>query len=68
VEPALAVLQQVVADGFYCYPVMERDPWLDSLRKKPAFTKLLRTAEAQHRKASDSFERSDGASVLAMTS
>ena len=57
VEPALALLQQVVDDGFFCYPVMERDPWLDSLRKKPAFTKLLRSAEAQHRRAS---ERSSG--------
>jgi DNA-binding winged helix-turn-helix (wHTH) protein/tetratricopeptide (TPR) repeat protein len=68
VEPALALLQQVVADGFFCYPVIERDPWLDSLRKKPAFTKLLRSAEAQHRKASDAFERLDGRSVLAMRS
>jgi TolB-like protein len=68
VEPALAVLQQVVADGFFCYPVMERDPWLDSLRKKPAFATLLNNAEAQHRKASEAFERLDGRSVLAMTS
>jgi hypothetical protein len=68
VQPALAVLQQVVADGFFCYPVMERDPWLDSLRKKPAFTKLLHNAETQHRKAADAFERLDGASVLAITS
>ena len=64
VEPALALLQQVVADGFFCYPVMERDGWLDSLRKKPAFTKLMRSAEAQHRNASDAFERLEGASVL----
>ena len=45
---------------------MERDPWLDSLRKKPAFTKLLRSAEAEHWRALDAFERSNGASVLAM--
>ena len=64
VEPALALLQQVVADGFFCSPVMERDPWLDSLRKKPAFTKLLHRAEAQHRRASDAFDRLEGASVL----
>ena len=68
VEPAMALLQQVVADGFFCSPVMERDPWLDSLRKKPAFTKLLRSAEAQHRRASDAFEQMDGASLLSMAS
>jgi len=68
VEPALALLQQVVADGFFCFPVMERDPWLDSLRKKPAFTKLLRSAESQHRRALDAFERLDGTTALSTTS
>ena len=64
VEPALALLQQVVVDGFFCYPVMERDPWLDPVRMKPAFTKLMHSAEAQHRKASDAFALLEGASVL----
>jgi hypothetical protein len=66
VEPALALLQQVVADGFFCSPVMERDPWLDSLRKKPAFTTLLRSAEAQHRRASEAFGWLEGTVVLSM--
>jgi len=55
-------------NGFFCSPVMERDSWLDSLRKKPAFTKLMRSAEAQHRKTSDAFERLEGTSVLSMRS
>jgi TolB-like protein/tetratricopeptide (TPR) repeat protein len=66
VEPALALLRLVVADGFFCFPLMERDPWLDALRKKPAFTKLLQSAEAQHRKASEAFNQLDGGSALAM--
>ena len=51
VSPALDLLERVVAGGFFCFPAMARDPWLDPLRKKPAFTKLLRRAEAQHREA-----------------
>ena len=66
VDPALALLEQVIADGFFCYPVLERDPWLDSLRSRPAFTRMLRRAEAQHRDAAKSFAQLDGASVLAM--
>jgi hypothetical protein len=68
VEPALALLQQVVADGFFCYPLMERDPWLDSLRKKPVFTKLMHSAETQHRKASDAFATLRGSTLLGIRS
>jgi hypothetical protein len=39
---------------------MSRDPWLDSLRKKPAFTKLLRQTEALHQEAVTAFERLGG--------
>src|SRR4029453_13409448 len=40
VEPALDLLERVVASGYFCFPTMARDPWLNSLRKKPAFAKL----------------------------
>jgi eukaryotic-like serine/threonine-protein kinase len=52
---ALELLERVVAGGFFCYPAIARDPWLDSLRKKPAFTKLLRQAESRHREAAAAF-------------
>ena len=41
-----------------------RDPWLDPLRKKPAFTTLLARAETQHRAAQERFERLGGPKVL----
>ncbi len=63
-NPALDLLERVVASGFFCFPMMARDPWLDSLRKKPAFTKLLRRAETLHQEALVAFERLDGAKVL----
>ena len=55
VSAALSLFERVVAGGFFCYPTMADDPWLSSLRKKPAFTKLLRQAEAQHRDAAAAY-------------
>jgi hypothetical protein len=54
----------VVASGYFCFPAMAGDPWLDSLRKKPAFTKLLRRAEALHQEALAAFERLGGRKVF----
>jgi hypothetical protein len=63
-DAALNVFQRVVAGGYFCFPAMASDPWLDPLRKKPAFTKLLRQAEAQHREAAAAFAALGGAIVL----
>src|SRR4029450_3726025 len=51
VEPAIGLLERVVKSGYFCFPTMARDPWLNSLRKKPAFAKLLARAEAGHQEA-----------------
>ena len=64
VGPALNLLDRVVTGGFFCFPAMARDPWLESLRRKPAFTKLLRRAEAQHQEAVAAFEQLGGDKVL----
>lgn len=60
VDPALNLLERVITSGYCCFPTMTRDPWLDSLRKKPAFTKLVRRAETLHQKALAAFERLRG--------
>jgi len=62
--PAQAVMERVVAGGFFCHPIFARDPWLDPLRKNPAFTKLLHRAEGEHEKAQAAFARLGGAKVL----
>jgi tetratricopeptide (TPR) repeat protein len=64
VDPALDVFQRVVAGGFFCYPVMLSDPWLDSIRKKPQFTNLLNHAEQQHQAAAEQFTQLDGTRAL----
>jgi len=65
---AIDLLERVVAGGYFCYPAMADDPWLDPLRKKPAFSKLLRHAEAQHEGATRDFARLGGHAALGTAS
>jgi tetratricopeptide (TPR) repeat protein len=48
---ALAMLDAVVDAGFFCYPGIAQDPWLDSLRSHPQFVRILARAEDRHRQA-----------------
>jgi eukaryotic-like serine/threonine-protein kinase len=63
-RPALEVFERVVTGGYFCFPAMAKDPWLDSLRKEPTFTKLLRQAEIRHREAAAAFKQLSGEKVL----
>jgi TolB-like protein/tetratricopeptide (TPR) repeat protein len=67
-DAALALFERVVAGGFFCFPAMASDPWLASLRKRPAFTRLLRRAQGQHQASLDAFERVGGDKVLGVAS
>src|SRR5688572_28304638 len=60
VSPALDLLERVVASGYCRFPTMAHDPWLDSLRQKPAFSRLLRRVEALHQEAVAAFDRLGG--------
>jgi DNA-binding winged helix-turn-helix (wHTH) protein/tetratricopeptide (TPR) repeat protein len=64
---ALELFERVVAGGYYCYPAMADDPWLDGLRRKPAFTKLLKKAESHYHDAREAFERRGGFEILGAT-
>ncbi len=64
VGPALELFERVVKGGYFCFPAMATDPWLDSLRKEPVFTKLLHQAETHHREASAAFKQLSGEKVL----
>ena len=68
VNAALEVLERVVSGGFFCYPAIADDPWLDSLRKKPAFGKLLNRARNQHDDAAAAFVKLGGEKVLGVAS
>jgi DNA-binding winged helix-turn-helix (wHTH) protein/TolB-like protein/Tfp pilus assembly protein PilF len=40
-EEAMKWLRVTVKEGFPCYPLFQRDPFLDPIRKDPEFTKFL---------------------------
>jgi TolB-like protein len=64
--PALELFRRVVAGGFVCFPFMQSDPWLDSLRTTPEFVNVLGQAEARHREALSAFARMQGGVVLGL--
>ncbi len=65
-DSALNLLERVVAGGFFCYPAMQTDPWLDPVRKNPKFLKLFKTVEKNHRAAEAAFSRLEGDRILKM--
>jgi serine/threonine protein kinase/tetratricopeptide (TPR) repeat protein len=57
-------LSRLIDDGFFCLPVLTRDPWLDAVRPSPEFGEIVRRAEARHRRAIISFLSAEGDRVL----
>jgi eukaryotic-like serine/threonine-protein kinase len=66
-EQALETLSRAIDNGFFCYPAMVRDPWLDAIRARNEFTALLRKAHQQHREALTSFLAAGGDSLLGVS-
>jgi tetratricopeptide (TPR) repeat protein len=64
VDSALTLFERVFAGGYFCFPAMAQDPWLDPLRKKPAFAELLRLVESRHGEAAAAFAQLRGEKVL----
>jgi serine/threonine protein kinase/tetratricopeptide (TPR) repeat protein len=63
-ESAVETLSRAINNGFFCYPAMVRDPWLDSIRTRSEFTSLLRKAQELHREASAVFFSAGGDTLL----
>jgi serine/threonine protein kinase len=61
---ALEMFSKAVNGGYFCYPAMLRDPWLDSLRGLKEFSNLLRKAQDLHREATTAFFALGGDAVL----
>src|SRR5499427_8685872 len=51
IDAATELFDRVVSGGCFCFPTFAGDPWLQSLRKKAAFTRALGVAEAEHQRA-----------------
>ena len=63
-DAAIGLLKRVVEGGFCCSPALAGDPWLNTLRKKAAFTKLLNQTQTQHQQAVTTFAQLCGDRVL----
>jgi len=62
---ALPILQRAVAGGYFCYPAMAADPWLDVLRDEPEFRSVMMTAKVRCEHAAARFASLGGAALLA---
>jgi hypothetical protein len=67
VDAALELFERVVGGGIFCYPAMLVDPWLDPIRERPEFVRLLERAQQQHRVAAGEFARLDGNRILGIS-
>jgi tetratricopeptide (TPR) repeat protein len=63
-DSALELFERVVAGGFFCYPAMVRDPWLQELVKMPRFSRLLGRAEKEHRESLKAYTELEGDRML----
>jgi len=63
-DHALGTLSRAIDGGFFCYPAMVRDPWLDPIRGRREFTAVLRKAQERHREASAAFLAAGGDALL----
>jgi hypothetical protein len=63
-DRAVRVLARIVERGFFAWPAFLRDPWLDPIRRQPAFAAVLRSAKQLSRAAEDEFRRLDDHRLL----
>lgn len=52
------------AEGFFCYPTLASDPWLDPLRGLAEFAAILQRASTKHRNAAAAFAQAGGDALL----
>jgi tetratricopeptide (TPR) repeat protein len=64
VDAALELFERVVEGGICCYPAMSSDPWLDPIRERQDFVRLLDRAEQQHQVATKQYKRMEANRIL----
>jgi tetratricopeptide (TPR) repeat protein len=61
---ALRLLRKAVERGFFSWPTLMGDAWLDPLRDDPEFASILSSAKEKHQRARAAFDRSGGPTLL----
>jgi len=67
VDRAVATLARAVDGGFFCYPALGCDPWLQPLRAVAEFNDILERAQERHAKAARVFAEAGGQRILGLT-
>jgi TolB-like protein len=67
-DRALLALERAVAGGFFSFPFMADDPWLEPLADHARFADLRAHVEQRHRAAAEQFERAGGPALLGSVS
>ena len=62
---ALDLLERIVQEGFVCFPILLRDPWLDPIRGERRFNAIVARARERSQDAEAEFHRLGGDRVLA---
>ena len=61
---AMEMIRRSIEGGFHAHALLVRDPWLDPVRRAPAFEEVLAYAERQVREASAAFLAAGGERIL----
>ena len=61
---ATNVLKRAVDGGYFCYPQMASDPWLDPIRGDAEFKRILNRAQSMHQEALEVFKVEGGPRLL----
>ena len=61
---AAFVLQSTVDGGYFCYPQLASDPWLDPIRGDAEFKRILHRAQERHQEAIEIFKAEGGPALL----
>jgi serine/threonine protein kinase len=63
-EEAMGLLERATGAGFWCYPLLASDEWLEPLRDRPEFVTVLRHAEQERDLAVAAFTSAGGDQIL----
>jgi len=63
---ATRLLNATVDGGYFCYPQMASDPWLDPIRGDAEFQRILHKAQALHQEAMEVFRAEGGPGLLGL--
>jgi tetratricopeptide (TPR) repeat protein len=61
---SIALLARATVAGFWCYPLLASDPWLDPLRDRPEFVAILHQVRQEHELAVAEFASVGGDQIL----